>query len=107
MKSSYYIQVSGGEIVQDPSVNNWEFEVIATEDEIDELRERFHELQEAEVKTARRSATPILLYHFDAENDIYDEILIGIYQHIHSIGTDKTRKHIESMNIINKEGLHS
>ena len=107
MKSSYYVHVGSGAVLQDPTVFSWEFEIEATEDQAAELREWFEELQSAEMKTAQRATTPILLYHFDAENDVYDGLLIEIYRRIYELGNEKTRTHIESMNILDKKGLHS
>lgn len=98
-KKTYYISVGSGDIVREKDVTNFEFEIQATEEELNELEELFEEKEEAELGSARRAVTPYYEYHNDGENDAYDASLKDIYKMIHKLGTPETRSHIESMHI--------
>ncbi|WP_284640845.1 hypothetical protein [Paenibacillus silviterrae] len=100
-KKTYYIAVGSGEILEpEDMIGNYEFEIEATEEEIDQLQELFEEASEAQQATAFRSHIPYREYHRDKENDIYDFNLTAIYRKLHELGTPETRKHIESMNVL-------
>lgn len=98
-KKTYYISVGSGDIVRQEDATNFEFEIHATEDELNKLEELFEEKEEAENGSARRALTPFYEYHNDGENDAYDASLSDIYALIHKLGTPETRAHIESMNL--------
>lgn len=99
-KKTYYVTVGSGEIVQDPTVTSFEFEIEATDDELNKLQELFEDTAEAELSTARRAMTPYVEYSFDKENDLYDFKLREIYQMLHALGSQRTREHIESMHVL-------
>ncbi|WP_409345818.1 hypothetical protein [Paenibacillus sp. MBLB4367] len=100
-KTTYYVSVGSGQILQDESAAAFEFEIQATDDELNKLQELFEETAEAEISTARRGVTPYLEYSFDKENDLYDYNLREIYRMLHDLGTPETREHIESMHVLN------
>ncbi|WP_426452398.1 hypothetical protein ACP26L_10090 [Paenibacillus sp. S-38] len=100
-KKTYYIAVGSGEILEPAdSTGNFEFEIQATDEEIDQLAELFEDQDDAEGDTAVRAVIPYRLYHKDKENDVYDANLEEIYRMLHKLGTPETRSHIESMNIL-------
>jgi hypothetical protein len=105
-KKTYYVSVGGGEILEPSNMlGNYELEIEATEEEIDLLSELFEESEEAGQDTAARAIIPYRLYHNDKENDAYDDNLIEIYRKLHELGTEETKRHIESMGILNGEML--
>ncbi|MBU7320664.1 hypothetical protein [Paenibacillus oleatilyticus] len=100
-KKTYYIAVGSGEILEPEDVTgNFEFEIQATEEEVDKLQEIFEELAMNEEDTAVRAMIPYREYHADKENDAYDWNLTEIYRMLHELGTPDTRKHIEAMNVL-------
>jgi len=100
-KKTYYISVGAGEILEPEDVTgNFEFEISATEEEVDKLQELFEDKEIDEEDTAVRALTPYREYHNDPENDAYDWTLVEIYKMLHELGTPDTRKHIETMNIL-------
>jgi len=99
-KKTYYVTVGSGEILQDPTVAAFEFEIQATDDELHKLQELFEDTAEAELSTALRGITPYLEYSYDKENDLYDYKLREIYQMLHALGSQRTREHIESMHVL-------
>lgn len=99
-KKTYYVSVGPGEIVDSQEEISFEFEVLATDEEIDKLQQLFEERDKADLRTHVRAEIPYKEYHFDKENDLYDYELREIYKLIHELGNEKTRQHIESMNIL-------
>ncbi|WP_438448658.1 hypothetical protein [Gorillibacterium sp. sgz5001074] len=98
-KRTYYISVGSGDIVQEKEAANFEFEIEATEEELNRLEELFEEKEEADNGSAQRAVTPYIEYHNDGENDVYDARLQDIYRLIHKLGTPETKAHIESMSL--------
>ncbi|WP_281886179.1 hypothetical protein [Paenibacillus sp. YYML68] len=108
-KKTYYVAVSAGtgQIVEPEQMNgNFEFEILATNEEIEKLSELFEDKEKEEEDSAVRALTPYRLYHNDKENDAYDETLLDIYSMLHELGTPATRKHIESMGILAEGKIH-
>jgi hypothetical protein len=100
-KKTYYVAVGSGEVLENKGdVANYEFEIQATDEELDKLQELFERTDNAAQGTLVRGATPYKEYSFDKENDQYDDDLQDIYRMLHDLGNEATRKHIESMNIL-------
>lgn len=98
-KKTYYVSVGSGDIIRQEDAANFEFEIHATEEELNKLEELFEEKEEADNGSARRAITPYYEYHHDGENDAYDASLREIYKLIHKLGSAETKAHIESMNL--------
>jgi hypothetical protein len=100
-KKTFYVSVGQGEILEPASMNgNFEFEIMATEEERDQLEELFEESMEAQDDTLARALIPNREYHNDKENDAADYYLAQIYQKLHELGTPETKSHIESMKVL-------
>ena len=100
-KKTYYIAVGSGEILEpEDMTGNFEFEILASEEDIDKLQELFEDTAMTEEDTAVRAMIPYRLFHKDKENDAYDINLQQIYRMIHDLGTPETKKHIERMNVL-------
>jgi hypothetical protein len=100
-KKRYYVAVGSSEILEPEDANgNFEFEIIASEEEVDQLQALFEESEDAHDATAFRAHIPYRLYHNDKENDAADYYLAQIYSKLHQLGTNETKAHIESMNIL-------
>ncbi|MBO9607476.1 MAG: hypothetical protein J7639_16050 [Paenibacillaceae bacterium] len=99
-KKTYYVAVGSGEILPNRGDAAFEFEIKATEEELDKLEELFEDTAEAERSAAARAVIPFEEYHNDEENDRYDDSLHAIYRMLHQLGTLETRRHIESMNVM-------
>ncbi|RLL46469.1 hydrolase [Oceanobacillus piezotolerans] len=99
-KKRYFVNIGEGEISQIKYENNDDFVIFATEAEVSELRIIMNHLHDASFSSFLRAHVPIVEYHHDSANDRYDEYLTSAYQLIHDLGVEKTRKHIESMNIL-------
>jgi hypothetical protein len=99
-KKTFYVSVGSGEITKGKGDFTYEFEINATEEEIDVLQELFDETADAELSTAVGATAPLRNYSNDHENDAYDQYLIQVYQMLHRLGTPETKAHIESMGIL-------
>ncbi|MGG0888861.1 hydrolase [Cytobacillus horneckiae] len=102
-KKTYYITINDGEISQSSTSSPWDFKIEATDDEIVELRELFDQNYSTEWENFYRAHVPYLQYHFDRQNDKYDEGLTKIYGAIYKLGDEEARNHIASMGILPSE----
>jgi len=100
-KKTYYINVGQGEISQSSTDSPWDFKIRANDEEIIMLREYFDQIYSSDIQSFFRAHVPYVQYHFDRENDGYDQTLIKAYRLIHDLGDEETRKHIETMGILN------
>lgn len=96
----YYVSVQAGTILEKEGEAAFEFEIEATDADIDRLVGLFEDKLESEHATSIRGMVPAIPYHDDQENDSYDHSLMEIYKEIHRLGTAVTKKHIESMGIL-------
>lgn len=99
-KKTYYITVNDGEISQSSTSSPWNFKIEATDDEIIELRELFDQNYSTEWEGFYRAHVPYLQYHFDRQNDKYDEGLTQIYRAIYRLGDEEAKNHIGNMGIL-------
>lgn len=100
-KKTFYVSVGSKQIVDEANEINFDFEIKATDEEIDKLAELFEVIDESDEQTHFRALLPFKEYHKDKENDAYDYDLKQIYQTLYELGTEETRKHIEQMNVLN------
>lgn len=99
-KKRYYVNVEHGVILDDQGADSYEFEIEADHNEIHQLQELFDKTHQKEMGTWLRAHTPYIQYHDDEDNHEYDRSLRNVYRMLHQLGTEKTRSHIESMDIL-------
>ena len=99
-KKTYYVSVQAGTVLEDKEAAAFEFEIRATEKELNKLRLAFEEVDDAATDTFFRSGVPGVPYHYDKENDVYDDALVRVYRMIYDLGTPETKKHIENMGVL-------
>jgi hypothetical protein len=104
-RKTYYVSVQAQTVFENQGDSSYEFEIQADEKDLTRLVELFENQMENEHDTAQRAIVPGVPYHRDVENDRYDATLKDIYKAIHSMGTEATRKHIQSMGILNDNEL--
>jgi hypothetical protein len=101
-KKTYYVSVQAGTVLEDMEAAPFEFVIEATPKELDKLQVLFEEKDEADDDTFTRGMTPAIPYHQDVQNDAYDASLKRVYRYIYELGTPETRKHIESMGVLDE-----
>jgi rubrerythrin len=99
-KKTYYVTVQSGEIMADPTAFNYDFVINANEEEYEQLRQLFEDTADAEQATYGHSFPLSLSTYYNEENTIYDNSLRDIYIKLHELGSPETRKHIETMHIL-------
>jgi hypothetical protein len=101
-KKTYYIDVGTGEISLSQTSSTWSYKIQANDEEITQLRELFDQNYSTEWKNFFRAHVPYVEYHYDRENDAYDQTIQQVYGMLHQLGDQEAKKHIESMNILPK-----
>ena len=81
-KKTYYVSVQAGSVLENKEDAAYEFEIVATEQEVEQLAEQFEMLSDADNATAARGILPGVPYHQDDEQDIYDHTLTDIYRRL-------------------------
>jgi hypothetical protein len=103
-KKTYYIDVGHGQISQSSTASAWSFKIQANDEEITQLRELFDQNYSTEWQNFFRAHVPYVQYHYDRENDAYDNTIEQVYGMIYKLGDNEAKSHIESMNILPKQG---
>ncbi|MFK2824738.1 hydrolase [Bacillus sp. B190/17] len=94
-KNVYYISIANGEIMRQPNVSPWNFKIYATDDEITVLRGLFDSNYSTEWENFFRAHVPYVQYHYDRENDQYDDRLKKVYKMIYDLGDEEAKQHIK------------
>lgn len=100
-KIPYYVSVQAMQVLADPKAASYELEIIASELEVMQLKELFDEMYHMDTGLTGHSmlrpleATPNAELMAD-----HDYIIKKIYSKLYEHGTDETRQHIETMNIL-------
>lgn len=99
-KKTYYIDIGSGSISQSRSSSPWSYKIEANDEEIILLREYFDQNYSTEWKNFFRAHVPYLQYHYDRENDDYDETMVKIYKLIYELGDIEAKQHIVTMGLL-------
>ncbi|WP_181537642.1 hydrolase [[Anoxybacillus] calidus] len=102
-KKTYYVSIAHGEISQVKTASPWDFKIEATDEEIIQLREYFDQNYATDIQNFFRAHVPYIQYHYDRENDAYDETMKKIYQLIYRLGDEEAKAHIRSLGFVNEE----
>lgn len=103
-KKTYYIDIGSGSISQSISSSSWNFKIEANDEEITLLRKYFDQNYSTEWKNFFRAHVPYLQYHYDHENDAYDETMLKIYKLIYELGDAEAKQHITTMGVLPEQG---
>ncbi|CAM4190811.1 hypothetical protein FHS16_000176 [Paenibacillus endophyticus] len=100
-RKRYYVSVQAGQILEDPQAAAYELEVSLSEEEHIKLRELFDELSSMdEAEMFHFSHSPFGSASDGEINGGYDDLIQQIYQKLHEHGTETTKRHIESMQLL-------
>ncbi|NEW08651.1 hypothetical protein GK047_21890 [Paenibacillus sp. SYP-B3998] len=99
-KKPYFINVGTGEVLEDKKALNFEFEILASEEDIDKLQELLEETDNSSQGSYASSWLPWKVYYSNEANQEYDYYLTEVYRTLHQLGTEETKRHIESMHIL-------
>lgn len=99
-KRRYYVSVQSRTIMESEGDSSYEFVIEATPEEITELRGLFDSMYHFDMETYYRMHYPGIPEHYDRDNDYFERDLKDIYQLLYRIGTQETKDHIASMNVL-------
>ncbi|MGG1515564.1 hypothetical protein ABE504_09135 [Paenibacillus oryzisoli] len=102
VKRTYYINVGTGEVLEDPTTLDVQFEIQATEEDIAKLQELLEEVDNTSQNSYGATWFPWQVYYSVPQDQEYDYYLTEVYRAIHRLGNEHTRRHIESMNVLNQ-----
>ena len=94
-KETYYVSVAAKSISRQPSTSHNDFIISATGRQINELRQLFTNMQDADNMSHFRSAIPFQPYHDDQPNQDYDQYISEAYGMIYNLGDEVARNTIE------------
>lgn len=98
-RKTYYVAVGAGQVLEDKEAAAFEFEIRASDEEVNELQEMFGELSSADEAAAFHFPSALSVSD-ERRNEFYDSQLQNIYGLLHRLGTEETKRHIESMGIL-------
>jgi hypothetical protein len=100
-KKRYYVSVQAGTILEKQGDASYELEIEATPEELEKLTDIFEEMENFDLASSIQIATAVTIaYHHDESNDGYDYYLKEVYSLIYQLGTEQTKQHIRTMNIL-------
>jgi 1,2-phenylacetyl-CoA epoxidase catalytic subunit len=101
-RDTYFIDIGSGDVVPHAEeAKSVSYQIQATPEEVTKLKALFEKNYDDEVSTFTRAQIPFREYHKDPENAQYDHSMHKIYQMIHKLGNEETRKSIEEMGVLN------
>ncbi|NHN33679.1 hypothetical protein [Paenibacillus agricola] len=96
-----YISVQAKTIMENQGDAAYEFEIKASQEDIEKLRELFEVMEEYDEGTYIRAHLAGIAYHLDSDNDGYDDTLKEIYSMIAKLGTEETKDIVMKMDLEN------
>ncbi|MBW3111319.1 MULTISPECIES: hydrolase [Bacillaceae] len=102
-KQIYYVDISSGDILQDPNQSaSPSFRISATPTEVNELKMLFNDNYDDDMSTMRRAQVPFRQYHNSPEDDRYDQSMKDIYSKIYLLGDEEARRHIVNIGVLER-----
>ncbi|WP_174613290.1 hypothetical protein [Virgibacillus ihumii] len=97
-RKSYFVSVDFKE-VREMSIpdNEIEFEILATHNEVKELKELFRDTQKDSKGAIEHLGKPFDEWGADDKRSNYDRHLVKIYRFIHELGTSETKDKTEQL----------
>lgn len=98
-RKTYYVAVGVGQVLEDPEAAAYELSIRANDEELNKLMVLFEEIQDADEDNAFHfSGSPMV--SDDPEDETYNVLFKDIYQLLYELGTTESKRHIESMNVL-------
>jgi hypothetical protein len=98
-KKKYFISVGPGEVMENRGDASFEFEIEATEEDIDRLQELFEEKDNADQSSYVHATLPFV-HTYEGPNKDHDYYLREVYRMLHKLGNEETKVQIEQMKVL-------
>jgi hypothetical protein len=99
-RKTYYVSVGAGQVLEDKEAAPFEFEIRANEEELSRLQQLFEDLSSADEAAAFHFPRQLTTQSLDDMNENYQHHLQEIYKLLYQLGTEETKRHIESIHIL-------
>lgn len=99
-RKQFFISIDKEDVHETSVPDGIEYEVIATQDEINEIRNLFEQKDKDTKNAVKFLAKPFNESGADKERKKYDDHLMTIFQRIYDLGTKKTKEEIKEQGII-------
>ncbi|MDR6226768.1 hydrolase [Desmospora profundinema] len=107
-RSKYYVSIHSGEIMgellQDPDASSYEFEIEASEEEVQKLNNLIGNSSVEDMETFWDAHIPYLSPDENRENEGYDRTLRQLYEMVYQLGTPKTKREMEALGLLDRDG---
>ena len=100
-KKRYFITIDTEDIRETSVPDGIEYEVYASRNEINEIRELFDKKDQDTKNAVKYLAKPFNEWGADHERQKYDDHLIMIFRRIYDMGTEETKANISELGIFN------
>ncbi|MFC5529316.1 hypothetical protein [Cohnella yongneupensis] len=98
-RKTYYVSVGAGQVLEDKEAAPFELVIRANEEELNQLQELFEETSSTDEAGAfTLEGSPMV--SDSPEDATYDGLIHSVYELLYELGTDETKRHIESMGIL-------
>jgi len=98
-RKTYYVSVGAGQVLEDKEAAPFELVIRANEEELNKLQELFEETSSTDEAGAFTfEGNPMV--SDPVEDATYDGLIRDVYRLLHELGTEETKRHIESMDIL-------
>jgi transcriptional/translational regulatory protein YebC/TACO1 len=101
-RKTYYVAVGAGQVLADPHAAAFEFEIRANREELNKLQEMFEETADEDESAMIRFGPENVTVSEVERSAVYDSQIHDIYKLLHQLGTEDTKRHIESIDILKK-----
>lgn len=100
-RKKYYVNLQTNEITSYSVPGNTEYEILANENEVNKIKMLFDNLKQ----DSKQALAQIVVNYsdeslVDKEREKYGDDLLAIYQQIYNLGTEKTVKEIDRINLL-------
>lgn len=101
-RKRYYVDVHGKQMHLQQGIAAYDLEIDANDEEAEQIETQFRKLDERDEASLNRMMRFNLTHGEEVAhmNDEHDEEMQKLFQLLHQFGTDTTRRHIESMDIL-------
>src|SRR5699024_2998753 len=99
----YFVNMTTNEISDEPHAESYSFKIIATSEDVLQLKAIMDNIHTADVGSLARASIPFKPYHEHKSMDLHDESYMAAYQMIYRLGNDETKTEIEKMGILGED----
>jgi hypothetical protein len=98
-RKTYYVSVGAGQVLEVKEAAPFELVIRANEEELNKLQELFEETSSTD-EAGAFTFEGLPSVSDDPEDKNYDGLIHSVYRMLYELGTNETKRYIESMDIL-------